>query len=463
MMMSGNKNDLLFRKLKDLEAQPSPMVWNEIERRLDQQKKRRLVLFLRVGAAASIALVAGLLFFFNNEVVHHLQGPLVVSAPTGESIEETDDLSRETPVHQEQNRELQALLPEQTEVDGTVMNEPHVSQNQLFSDAGTRSTVVPSDDVSEVGPLEDLQPTMAKMRPLVLSGIAKNLSVRPPEKLYANQSVFDNFAIALPEENNDKSKTMQVLVGGDYSPTYSFRSVSGSAPSRFNESGLNASGGGLTLAMHVGSRWQIETGVRYAAMGQEVATEARTERVFSFADESMSGNNYSNSITEISLDNSLGRVNYDLSPVKVDEPLGFKVADNEFIELKPSFMEDSDIPVLEQSLGYMQIPVTVRYLLFPDKRLGVSLSGGFSTNWLIRNNAYLKRPGQKQKIGETEGLRDMGISTHAGIALSVPVFKGLRLRMEPRIDYFIFDIGEDSPGSFRPYSLGVFTGLFYEW
>jgi len=57
----------------------------------------------------------------------------------------------------------------------------------------------------------------------------------------------------------------------------------------------------------------------------------------------------------------------------------------------------------------------------------------------------------------------MGLSTHAGIALSVPLVKGLHLRMEPRIDYFIFDIGEDSPGAYRPYSLGVFSGLFFEW
>jgi hypothetical protein len=57
----------------------------------------------------------------------------------------------------------------------------------------------------------------------------------------------------------------------------------------------------------------------------------------------------------------------------------------------------------------------------------------------------------------------MGFSTHAGVALSVPVFKGFRFRMEPRIDYFISDIGKDTPGDYRPYSFGVFTGVFYVW
>jgi hypothetical protein len=137
----------------------------------------------------------------------------------------------------------------------------------------------------------------------------------------------------------------------------------------------------------------------------------------------------------------------------------FQNSSDELIDLAST----DEKPVLKQSLGYIRVPVTLRYQLLKTGRVGLYMSGGISTNWLIDNDAYLERGDEKQRIGETNGLSKTGFSTHAGVAVAVPLYRGLRLRMEPRIDYFISDISEGSSINFRPYSFGVFTGLFYEW
>jgi hypothetical protein len=308
--------------------------------------------------------------------------------------------------------------------------------------------------------------TAEKMVPLSGNNIFEGVIVSPPDRLYSKKESEETFGVAAYIDANDSIKKSffgQLVVGGEYSPTYSFRNVSGSATGDMDENGLTAAGGGLTLAVNVNTRWQIETGVRYATMGQEVTTTLRSDQVYSLNAFTYSGGSLDNSINEISIANSMGVVSTDLSLVASNDFAGFQKVRGEFVEMESTLVESGDSPVLEQSLGYMQIPVTIRYLLTPKSTIGVSLAGGFSTNWLVDNDAYLHHSGQKQRIGETSGLSDVGFSTHAGVAFSLPVFKGFRFRMEPRIDYFISDIGKDTPGDYRPYSFGVFTGVFYEW
>lgn len=471
MMIPEHNTDQLFTRLKDLEAQPSPGVWEGIEKKLDKKKRRLVPLFLRVGAAASVVIAAGLFWLFNENDSPVDSSSLVVSEQQFDGDrKESDGVTKRTEGDSPVGEKDSDIIP----ASGSDM--PVLAEKRETQQRETLQIASASGDINEVEGIgstpaaqnpSDPQPgTIEKMAPLSGNNIFEGENASPPDRLYAKQDSEETFVVATYIDSNnseEKSASGHLVVGGEYSPTYSFRNVSGSATGGVDENGLTAAGGGLTLAMNVNARWQIETGVRYATVGQEVTTTVRSERVYSFNTDTYSGGSLANSINEISLANSMGTVRTDLSPVASNDLAGFQKAQGEYVELKSTLMESGDSPVLEQSLGYMQIPVTVRYLLTPKSTIGVSLSGGFSTNWLVDNNAYLHRSGQKQRIGETSGLSDMGFSTHAGVALSVPVFKGFRFRMEPRIDYFISDIGKDTPGDYRPYSFGVFTGVFYEW
>lgn len=61
-MQDKEFDNLLKSKLGDLEAEPSPMVWDNIANGL-QQKKRRITPYLSIAASLIILVSAGLLFF----------------------------------------------------------------------------------------------------------------------------------------------------------------------------------------------------------------------------------------------------------------------------------------------------------------------------------------------------------------------------------------------------------------
>lgn len=465
MMMSVKDNDSLFRELKDLEVKPSPLMWEKIEHRLDEKKKRRLIpIFLRVGVAASLALMFGL-WWIGSHDIKRLNKNNIGTASTNDSTNSVDNVFISDGANRQSSKtesDSSSLLFHSTD-EKILLVKDYPTQNNSETSDQMPSVLTSSTEVfSKAGDesTRHLLPANFKMASLSIRNINDISPVAVPHKLYV-YSPPETASHDQPISSIEKKNT-QVMIGGEFSPTYSFRTVSG-LPSGNRENGLNTASGGLSLALAVGNRWQIETGVRYASMGQEVIAKATSEPVYTLAETSLFSENSTTSITQINLDNSLGKVSYSLSPVETSGLSGFKKAENEFIDLTSTTAERTENVILEQNLGYMQIPVTVRYQLFPDKKVGVSVAGGVSTNLLVNNRAFLQRLGEKQRIGETEGLNDMGFSTHVGVAFSVPLIKGLRFRLEPRMDYFISDIRKDAPGSYRPYSMGVFSGLFYTW
>jgi hypothetical protein len=227
-----------------------------------------------------------------------------------------------------------------------------------------------------------------------------------------------------------------------------------------NESGLMTSGGGFNVAVKMNARWQIETGVKYAMLGQEVTPQTEGRTMYGMADFSAE-----NSVTlqEVKLNNSLGVIERDVSPAMNSDVREFQNASNAIVEMKSELSYTNESSVLEQNISYLQVPFTLRYQLLQQGPVLLSLAGGVGANWLVDNAAYLEMGGQRQNVGQTGGVADLSFSTHAGVAVSVLLYRGLGVRMEPRFNYFLSDISEDSPGKFRPYSFGVFTGLFYEW
>jgi hypothetical protein len=158
----------------------------------------------------------------------------------------------------------------------------------------------------------------------------------------------------------------------------------------------------------------------------------------------------------------MGAIQSDHSPATRQDARTFSADANEIVKLSSEAGGQSSAQ-LEQLLGYMKVPLTLRYRVFEANDWDVSLSGGLSANWLVDNDAYLSMSGERQYLGRTRGLSGTSFSTHAGVAVGLPLTSRIKLRMEPRIDYFISDISEASPVRYQPYSFGVFTGVFYEF
>jgi len=458
MTTSDKHTDQIFRKLNGLESQPSPHVWGEIESRLaGEGKKRRLLPFLKWGAAAVVLFAAGLLWLFNQNgelsddgQISYLQKPEPL-----ENIQVEDKASKDfakQAIDDAAPGENSSAATSRVSEDKLVQIK---SKEQMqFDDKQSGPSITRPDHSDGVASsdLEDEQTSRPEkftpLSPLLISDVEFHSA--------ADQMV--------PVEEQSSPKPGPVpfvqrhswVIGGEYSPTYAFRDVSGPAAGSSRESGMMTGGGGFSLTFKMDDRWQLETGVNYARMGQEVETVSRSDRAFGLmqADAGLD-------VTGVQLNNTMGVIQHDQLPGQTSVNRTFSAETNEIVQL--SSAETGGQPLLEQSLGYVKVPVTLRYKVFARQNIDVFLAGGFSANWLVDNDAYLRMSGQRQYVGKTGGLSDAAISSHAGIGMSIPVFRHFHLRMEPRVDYFISDINQSSSVRFRPYSFGVYTGVFYEF
>ncbi|PWD99779.1 outer membrane beta-barrel protein [Marinilabilia rubra] len=471
MMIPDQNIDPLFNDLKDLEISPSDKVWEGIEGLLDKKRKRLVPLYWWVGAAASVLLVIGF-FIFNSPDSDLSSGDMAQqkhispneSATTPKMARQMNDEEIKQEVEIDQDLQKTNNLNVVSDFSGEKTK--HTSFTTMTAEGNTSATETFNPKLTGTEDKENhLVVAVEAMKSHAFNFDLWHVASPDTRKLAYRHSDKVELIGNKPDEPvsdvDDSRPSLRFVLGGEYSPTYAFRETSGGGSGN-SESGINKAGGGISLAVKLNSRWQIETGVKYAMLGQEVSATSRSDRVYSFADASPSLES-SMDITEINLSNSLGAVTPDASPSRMQDAAGFQGSSNELVDLQNSNFAANGNPLLEQNLGYVQVPLTIRYQLLKQSQLNLSLSGGVSTNWLVDNNAYLQMGGDKKRIGQTQGLADMGLSTHAGVAVSLPVFKGIHLRMEPRVDYFLSDVSKEAPGTFRPYSFGVFTGLFYEW
>ena len=115
---------------------------------------------------------------------------------------------------------------------------------------------------------------------------------------------------------------------------------------------------------------------------------------------------------------------------------------------------------LKQDMAYIEVPVLVAYHLI-DRKINVDLTGGVSTNILVGNNASLYEGGVRTQSGETSQLRDLVYAGTVGLGLGYDLSKRVTVTLEPRLKYYLNSISTSSYINYRPYQMGIYTGVTY--
>ena len=112
---------------------------------------------------------------------------------------------------------------------------------------------------------------------------------------------------------------------------------------------------------------------------------------------------------------------------------------------------------LNQKLGYIEMPLEISYKVL-DKKFGIDFIGGMSTMFLNRNEIYLQSSNLNLKIGEANNLNDVHFSGNLGLGFKYDILKHFQARLEPMFKYQINTFSTDS-GGFKPYVFGVYSGI----
>lgn len=115
---------------------------------------------------------------------------------------------------------------------------------------------------------------------------------------------------------------------------------------------------------------------------------------------------------------------------------------------------------LTQELVYTEIPLEMRYAII-DKRFSLNLIAGGSLRYLTDNKVLLNTDSQKLDLGKDERFNDFSQSANFGFGVGYNVSQKIGLSIEPLVKYqFNIQKGNDN---FKPYQLGLFTGLTYKF
>ena len=126
-----------------------------------------------------------------------------------------------------------------------------------------------------------------------------------------------------------------------------------------------------------------------------------------------------------------------------------------------SILGASSKAAISQRLDYFEIPLEVDYKLI-NKKIGVNLTGGFSTFFLRNNEVVSEFDGYSTYIGEATNINGISYSLNFGLGFNFPFSKKMSFNIDPKFKYQI-NTFNDTSGNFRPYIIGLYTGLNYKF
>ena len=444
------------KKLSGFEAEPPQDMWAAIENRLDKKPSLWVLYRRRVMAAAAIFLIvlSGSLLMLTNigtEPVQLTREPVPSVQPVPYSSWPTE---ASEPYDQSQELIKKAEIPVTGRQNTWILAQESKPESTTILESETATSVIKA-------------PILA-----TIPGLLTRINNITDEHSYLNLTWKPH--IGQPESYQEASLTLASLSQGDvplpfsfsayFAPQQTYRYHLGSLPNPVQglESEILTFSSGILAAYQVNSRWQIETGIGYNRLGQQV------NDIASFSHPSMMPL-YTSNGTPInehpqSMSTSMGGI------VFTDQSYYFAdVSSARIITLKGSY-DESIVNLLNktgmgliQYFEYLEIPINARYKIF-DKGLSIHATTGLALNYLLTGNVYLPGQTQNTPIGKSVGINTLNFSGSGGIAFSYPVADRVKVSLEPRASVFLNSMGpvRNLTRETYPYTFSVFMGLSYD-
>lgn len=518
--MKENKNiDQFFKdKFENFEVNPPEEIWENIEEKLQKKKKRRVIPFWWFGSGVAALFVIGLFIFNNNYIVEiHPVNDVVIENNTTiktnslqeKNIQNQNVIKENTEIATSESDKNNASEETNTETNNVYKESLDSNENSSVVSSEKKSTIINNDYKNSIKKEKNtIQNSNNTIVNNTKSGTKKNNkflnesdaitklkitekeneTVEKQENIVQNNSNFnetkselnkdnnielgkiamknhnsvatkgevntskDSTAIATVETNELeellKEKETQIAqeqkmnrwqVTPNLAPIY-FGSFANGSPldSNLDE---NAKSFNTNLSYGVIANYNINKKIKIRTGINSFTVDYNTNDIVFFQSSNARMMKNVNPTNEGSL--------IEIIPIKNINPLFNKM------------MTEQNTGVLNQKMGYIEMPMEISYTLI-DKKFGVELIGGMSTMFLNKNEVYLEADGINLKIGEASNLNPVHFSTNIGVGLHYALFKNIQARMEPIFKYQINTFSRDSQ-NFKPYVFGIYSGISYSF
>ncbi len=473
-----NTDKIIREKLDGFSSAPPPHVWNNVQANMLAGKRKRRMAYIAWISAAAVVLLAFIGGWYFNE---SQKGKTATTLQTKSAIKENEpqeplekqeqitQSSKESDVKSEKSDEKQTkavdafsrknLVAENRTSANTKPAEKQLAESRIIPENDNKNSdeqKITKSENSEtqsnetINPSGNELPADDKSRP-ELSDFEKNIIAENVKQLDVKDQDRGNWKLG-----------MNITPG--YSSHVSGHSASYAQNMTYTGNNGNANvGGGVSVQYKTAKRWSVESGVYYAKNGQKsensfdvFALSQNTDRAFNAVADSYFSNTVSVAKGTLEMNGTAGVVALN------GTPMGAEVA-SEFDEIKMS-AQNSLVTNGEfsQVFEFVEIPLLVRYRII-DSKFGLELMGGFNAGIVVGNNAYIDNDFGLQNVGKTEDISPVNVSGTLGLGLNYELSKHFSLGLEPRFNYYLSSINQNPDVDFRPYRIGFYTGIYYEF
>ncbi len=469
--MKDEKNieNIIREKLENFQATPPPHIWDNVQLQLAAGRRKNRMVFMGWISAAAVVVLAFLAGWYFNENLKDDKRKIVNSeiiqtekneAKTAIHPEETNDeniLSAESNkentnrISNTKTKQLAAALPVSSKTD---LNKTAVSDFKSTSRESLNFKKLPGINI-QIAQIQQFNNELAWHK---ATNSVKDISEQ--EALLIAENVRKLNGVS----KSDNNWKMGMYVAPGYSSYSSSYSETYAQNMNYTGSDGNTNiGGGFSVQYKTSKRWIIESGIYYAQNGQQTDNSAnffvRDENydyLASPADKSFVSN-------KVQVENNSLAMNSVAGVIQISEtPRGAEI--NRDFEAIGANEANLVVPNGEfsQVFEFMEIPLCVRYRVI-DRKIGVELLTGVNTGIVVGNNAYLENMYGVQNIGETADISTFNIAGTLGMGVNYAIGKHFSVAVEPRFSYYLNSINSNPSVEFRPYRMGFYTGITYEF
>ncbi|MDP3434484.1 MAG: hypothetical protein Q8T04_16200 [Bacteroidota bacterium] len=471
MKRDENIDDLFREKLRNYEKEPPAyLLQNVLDGAAGARRTRKIVFWRVAGVAAAIllAFVAGWQLQHLNSETSPQQ--IVVGPNSSPEIQTAKQFGPEGEITLDKIPETGLSRDEKSFKSATDKNLQVASQTNFQEKKITNEPIL----IARADESTLLYPIKTKSRII----ISNNQYANVLHEMKVKDTNVDQFEMTIDqqiiEQNKqqflaqaEKQKKVRWLVGAQVSPAFN---VSESSHSQVYASNmLNSAnnpvdvGGGISVEYKKGKRLSLQSGVYYSGLGQASGNSSRSlgnDYLYASAER---GAEYFNTSVNIDTKSSKMMMNSAAGVIEFSSvPSGIVLGAN----LDEKAMVSNAVVVSDarfiQNFEYIEIPLYLRYTII-DSRFDVEMLGGFSSNVLVGNQTFMESGDGKNLVGKTQDMQLLNYSGTLGVGLKYGLSKRIFLNVEPRVKYYLNSLNNNSSVTYKPYTIGVFTGLSYEF
>lgn len=501
MKQRNNLDDIFKDKLKNYQAPPDDAVWNKIQASLNEKKKKRVIpIWWQIGGVAAVLLITLLVFnpFKSSELIEEEQLRITSTKELDEvkTIEDDSLVNKDSILvidYTSTNNTQHRTEDNPTVKQGAYTSKPYNKSSKKFTNLNSKTSGIVNQEKKQLSNA----PLNGSANNPTVNAIVSNQDKNTPrnlveEKTNQNKITIKNSEQVLPSVDNpntnkttaivqidketsedkldkaekDKKSIYDVLkeqeekaitktnsdkkwsIGPSIAPVY-YNSLGEGSPihsafvSNTKSGNLNLSYG-LTVSYSINKKLQLRSGIHKVDYGYDTNEVAFSPNARAFSVGQIENINYENTARSIVVTSSKNNV----SAIK-DNP---EIASNEVAPLEGS---------MAQQMNYLEVPMELNYVLI-DKKFGLNLIGGFSSLFLLDNAVSLESNNLVTAVGEANNVNDINFSTNIGIGLDYKISPALKFNLEPMFKYQL-NTFENSAGNFKPYAVGVYSGLQFRF